>query len=59
MSNPDSTFGRFTPEFFDSNGNAFPGPAYRPQDEYLERIIRRDRDGTITELALTCAGPEF
>lgn len=60
MGNPDPMNGpNFTPPFFDTNGNVFPGPAYRPQDEYLEWVTRRAPDGTITEIIFTCEGPEY
>ena len=60
MGNPDPLEGpNFTPPMYDNKGNVFPGPAYRPQDEYLEWLTRRDTDGTISEIIFTCEGPEY
>jgi hypothetical protein len=52
--------GNYTPPFFESATNQpFPGPAYRPQDEYLEWVTKHDTDGTILEIVFTCEGPEY
>ena len=60
MGGPDPMQGQFTPPFFDAaTGSRFVGPAYRPQDEYLEWVTRRDPDGTISEILFTCEGPEY
>ena len=61
MGRPDPINGpNFTPPFHDAaTGAVFAGPAYRPQDEYLEWVTRRDADGTITEVVFTCEGPEY
>ena len=60
MGGPDPMQGpNFSPPFVDNNGNQFVGPAYRPQDEYLEWVTRRAPDGTITEIIFTCEGPEY
>src|SRR5215213_8618502 len=60
MGRPDPMEGPiFTPPFFDANGAVFPGPAYRPQDEYLEWVTRRAPDGIVTEILFTCEGPEY
>jgi hypothetical protein len=61
MGAPDPLEGpHFTSTFFDNaTGAVFPGPAYRPQDEYLEWVVRRDTDGTITDIFFTCEGPEY
>jgi hypothetical protein len=61
MGGPDPIEGpRFTPPFRDATtGETFNGPAYRPQDEYLEWVTRRDASGVITEIIFTCEGPEY
>jgi hypothetical protein len=60
MGQSDPIFGsRFTSRFVDTAGNAFAGPAYRPQDEYLEWVTRRDADNVITEIDFTCEAPEY
>jgi hypothetical protein len=60
MGRPDPMQGTYTPPFFDAaTGAVFPGPMYRPQDEYLEWVTRTDPDGTIREILFTCEGPEY
>jgi hypothetical protein len=61
MGDPDPMEGpNFTPRFFEAATLApFPGPAYRPQDEYLEWAVRREPDGIVAEIAFTCEGPEY
>jgi hypothetical protein len=60
MGNPDPMFGKFTPPFHETGSSTiFAGPAYRPQDEYLEWVTIKDPDGTITEVSFTCEGPEY
>lgn len=60
MGDPDPMFGRFTPSFLrDDNDQPFPGPRYRPQDEYLEWVTRKDADGVVSEVLFTCEGPEY
>ena len=58
MGAPDPT-NQNTPPFHDASGAVFNGPAYRPQDEYLEWVARRASDGTINEVIFTCEGPEY
>jgi hypothetical protein len=56
----DPMQGNYTPPFFeDATNQPFPGPAYRPQDEYLEWVTNRNPDGTIAEIVFTCEGPEY
>jgi hypothetical protein len=60
MGQTDPLFGRlFTTPFHDTTGRVFAGPAYRPQDEYLEWVTQRDTDGTVNEIIFTCEGPEY
>jgi hypothetical protein len=60
MGRPDPMEGpTFTKPFLDAAGRPFAGPAYRPQDEYLEWVTRKASDGTITEIIFTCEGPEY
>ncbi len=71
MGNTDPMMGRYTPNFFRTNGQVYVGPAatvagqlirtpaYRPQDEYLEWIYKLDADQTIKEIVFTCEGPEY
>ena len=61
MGAPDPMEGpNFTPAFFEATSGApFAGPAYRPQDEYLEWAVRREPDGVITEITFTCEAPEY
>ena len=40
-------------------GDAFPGQRYRPQDEYLEWVTRRDMTDRITDVIFTAEGPEY
>jgi hypothetical protein len=40
-------------------GEILQGQKYRPQDEYLEWVTRRDIEGNITEVIFTAEGPEY
>src|SRR5439155_1123353 len=60
MGDADPMEGRFTPPFLRrDNGQPFAGPRYRPQDEYLEWVTKKDAEGIITEVLFTCEGPEY
>jgi len=51
---------RLTSEFREvQSGQVVIGPKYRPQDEYLEWVTRRDAAGRITEVVFTAEGPEY
>jgi len=56
----DPMAGKYTPPFYEDGTNQiFQGPAYRPQDEYLEWVTSRGADGTVVEIVFTCEGPEY
>lgn len=51
---------RLTSEFREvETGQVVTGPKYRPQDEYLEWVTRRDAAGRIAEVVFTAEGPEY
>lgn len=40
-------------------GVEYPGPKYRPHDEYLEWVAVKNQDGKLVEALFTCEGPEY
>jgi hypothetical protein len=47
------------PPFIDASGQKASGLKYRPQDEYLEWVTKKDSDGVVREIWFTCEGPEY
>lgn len=45
--------------FFNPSGDPIGGVSYRPQDEYLEWVTKRDPDGVVREVWFTCESPEY